>query len=49
MQTTEVYGDGTKLTGLKHKDRTNDSMHDIALAGISFKSVYYQTVAGRYC
>lgn len=33
-QTTEVYGDGTKLTGLKYKDRTNDSMHDIALAGI---------------
>lgn len=33
-QTTEVYGDGSKLTGLKYKNRIDDSIHDISLAGI---------------
>ncbi len=33
-QTLEVKGDGSKLTGLEYKDRTNDSVHSLAIAGI---------------
>lgn len=33
-QTTEVKGDGTKLTGLDYKDRVSGDMHHLALAGI---------------
>ncbi len=33
-QTTEVVGDGQKVTGLEYKDRANDEMHHIELAGI---------------
>lgn len=33
-QTTEAQGDGTKLTGLTYKDRTNDSLHHLDVAGI---------------
>ncbi|WP_423821052.1 alkyl hydroperoxide reductase subunit F [Salinisphaera sp. SPP-AMP-43] len=33
-KTTEVVGDGKKVTGLKYLDRTNDEMHDIALEGV---------------
>ncbi len=33
-QTTEVKGDGQKVTGLVYKDRTNDEMHNVELEGI---------------
>lgn len=33
-QTTEVKGDGQKVTGLVYKDRTSDEMHEIELEGI---------------
>ena len=33
-QTTEVLGDGKKVTGLNYKDRASDNMHQIELAGI---------------
>jgi NADH-dependent peroxiredoxin subunit F len=32
--TTEVRGDGEKVTGLTYKDRNHDSVHEIALEGI---------------
>ncbi|WP_342369076.1 alkyl hydroperoxide reductase subunit F [Stutzerimonas stutzeri] len=33
-QTTEVQGDGQKVTGLVYKDRTNDAVHTVELEGI---------------
>ncbi|MDR2326839.1 MAG: alkyl hydroperoxide reductase subunit F [Acidovorax sp.] len=33
-QTTEVNGDGKKVTGITYKDRTNDEIKQIALEGI---------------
>lgn len=33
-QTTEVLGDGSKVTGLRYKDRGDESMHDIELEGV---------------
>lgn len=33
-QTTEVLGDGKKVTGLEYKDRASDDMHQVELAGI---------------
>ncbi|WCR46154.1 alkyl hydroperoxide reductase subunit F [Stutzerimonas stutzeri] len=33
-QTTEVKGDGQKVTGLLYKDRNNDEMHEVELEGI---------------
>ncbi|WP_313451342.1 alkyl hydroperoxide reductase subunit F [Stutzerimonas kunmingensis] len=33
-QTTEVKGDGQKVTGLVYKDRTNDELHNVELEGI---------------
>ncbi|MCL7462218.1 alkyl hydroperoxide reductase subunit F [Pseudomonas sp. NW5] len=33
-QTTEVLGDGQKVTGLVYKDRHNDSVHTVELEGI---------------
>ncbi|MBB6576968.1 alkyl hydroperoxide reductase subunit F [Comamonas odontotermitis] len=33
-QTTEVNGDGKKVTGLTYKDRTNDEIKQVALEGI---------------
>ncbi|WP_142850594.1 alkyl hydroperoxide reductase subunit F [Telmatospirillum sp. J64-1] len=33
-QTTEVHGDGNKVTGLSYKDRTTDQVHRIELEGI---------------
>lgn len=33
-KTTEVVGDGKKVTGLKYLDRASDEMHDIALEGV---------------
>jgi alkyl hydroperoxide reductase subunit F len=33
-QTTEVKGDGQKVTGLVYKDRTSEEMHNIELEGI---------------
>ncbi|MCW8155726.1 alkyl hydroperoxide reductase subunit F [Stutzerimonas stutzeri] len=33
-QTTEVKGDGQKVTGLVYKDRNNDEMHNVELEGI---------------
>ncbi|POH80744.1 alkyl hydroperoxide reductase subunit F [Stutzerimonas stutzeri] len=33
-QTTEVQGDGQKVTGLVYKDRTSDEMHTVELEGI---------------
>jgi len=32
--TTEVLGDGSKVTGLRYTDRTTDESHDLALDGI---------------
>lgn len=32
--TTEVHGDGERMTGLTYKDRTNDSEHKLELAGV---------------
>ncbi|ELX8378253.1 alkyl hydroperoxide reductase subunit F [Providencia vermicola] len=32
-QTLEVKGDGSKMTGLEYKDRTNDSVHLLEVAG----------------
>ena len=33
-QTTEVNGDGKKVTGITYKDRTTDEIHQLALEGI---------------
>jgi alkyl hydroperoxide reductase subunit F len=33
-QTTEVHGDGQKVTGLSYRDRTDQSMHRLELEGI---------------
>ena len=33
-QTTEVLGDGSKVTGLIYKDRSNDTDHEVKLDGI---------------
>ncbi|WP_394375227.1 alkyl hydroperoxide reductase subunit F [Stutzerimonas frequens] len=33
-QTTEVKGDGQKVTGLVYKDRNNDDLHEVELEGI---------------
>ncbi len=33
-QTTEVNGDGSRVTGLTYKDRTNDEIRTVELAGI---------------
>lgn len=33
-QTTEVNGDGKKVTGITYKDRTTDELHQVALEGI---------------
>ncbi|WP_017347033.1 alkyl hydroperoxide reductase subunit F [Pantoea sp. A4] len=33
-QTTEVKGDGTKVTSLQYVDRVNQTTHDVALSGI---------------
>ncbi|TCV98326.1 alkyl hydroperoxide reductase subunit F [Biostraticola tofi] len=33
-QTTEVRGDGTKLTGLQYKDRLTDAVQELTLAGV---------------
>jgi alkyl hydroperoxide reductase subunit F len=32
--TTEVQGDGSKVTGLRYKDRNSDAMHDVDLEGV---------------
>ncbi len=32
--TTEVHGDGEKVTGLSYKDRNHDTMHQVELEGI---------------
>ncbi len=32
--TTEVLGDGSKVTGLRYTDRTDDSSHDLELDGV---------------
>ncbi|UIJ46942.1 alkyl hydroperoxide reductase subunit F [Sphingomonas cannabina] len=32
--TTEVHGDGQKVTGLSYKDRNHDTMHQVELEGI---------------
>ncbi len=39
-QTLEVKGDGSKMTGLEYKDRTDDSVHLLEVAEHSCKSVY---------
>ena len=33
-QTTEVKGDGSKVTGLEYRDRVSGDIHSVALAGI---------------
>jgi NADH-dependent peroxiredoxin subunit F len=32
--TTEVHGDGSKVTGLSYKDRNNDTLHRVDLEGV---------------
>jgi alkyl hydroperoxide reductase subunit F len=32
--TTEVHGDGAKVTGLRYKDRNSDAVHDVDLEGV---------------
>ena len=32
--TTEVHGDGQKVTGLSYKDRTTDAVHQVELEGV---------------
>ncbi len=32
--TTEVHGDGSKVTGLRYKDRNSDAQHDVDLEGV---------------
>jgi NADH-dependent peroxiredoxin subunit F len=32
--TTEVLGDGTRVTGLRYEDRTTGEQHEVALAGV---------------
>src|SRR3546814_17198520 len=32
--TTEVLGDGTKVTGLAYKDRNKDELHQVELEGV---------------
>jgi alkyl hydroperoxide reductase subunit F len=34
VQTTEVHGDGAKVTGLSYKDRTTEQVHRVDLEGI---------------
>jgi alkyl hydroperoxide reductase subunit F len=34
VATTEVIGDGVKVTGLRYRDRTDESVHELELAGI---------------
>ncbi len=33
-QTTEILGDGSRVTGLRYRDRASDAQHEIALEGI---------------
>jgi alkyl hydroperoxide reductase subunit F len=33
-QTTEVKGDGSKVTGLTYKDRKTDEVHELDVAGV---------------
>ena len=33
-QTTEVVGDGSKVTGLKYRDRASELIHEVSLAGV---------------
>jgi alkyl hydroperoxide reductase subunit F len=33
-QTTEIHGDGSKMTGLTYKDRNTDELHQLALDGV---------------
>jgi alkyl hydroperoxide reductase subunit F len=33
-QTTEVKGDGSKVTGLEYRDRVSGDVHNVALSGI---------------
>lgn len=33
-QTTEVFGDGSKLTGLRYTDRLSGTQHELALSGV---------------
>jgi alkyl hydroperoxide reductase subunit F len=33
-QTTEVKGDGSKVTGLEYRDRVSGDVHSVELAGI---------------
>jgi alkyl hydroperoxide reductase subunit F len=32
--TTEIHGDGTKVSGLSYKDRNHDSVHTVDLEGV---------------
>lgn len=47
-QTTEVKGDGSKVTGLQYRDRVSGDEHHIALAGIFVQiGLLPNTTAGR--
>lgn len=42
-QTTEVKGDGSKVTGLEYRDRVSGDIHSVALAGSLFRLACCQT------
>jgi alkyl hydroperoxide reductase subunit F len=45
-QTTEVKGDGSKVTGLEYRDRVSGDVHSVALSGILFRLACCQTPPG---
>lgn len=47
-QTTEVKGDGSKVTGLEYRDRVSGDIHSVPLAGIFVQiGLLPNTTAGR--
>lgn len=45
-QTTEVKGDGSKVTGLEYRDRVSGDVHNVELAGILCRLACCQTPTG---
>jgi alkyl hydroperoxide reductase subunit AhpF len=45
-QTTEVKGDGSKVTGLEYRDRVSGDVHNVELAGILCRLVCCRTPTG---
>lgn len=47
-QTTEVKGDGSKVTGLEYRDRVSGDVHSVQLSGIFVQiGLLPNTTAGR--